>query len=63
MHTRPMAEHEGTLSEAEQSKLPCPKCRAPMLVQLWASNCGGFEDCKYVCPCCQHVVWIDGIDS
>jgi hypothetical protein len=65
MHTKPMAEHEGSFGPAKEAQRRCPKCDAPMSVKTWESSCGGYEDEKYSCSNerCGHVVWVDGPDS
>lgn len=65
MHTGPMSETQGDLSDARESSRKCPKCQAAMTVETWESSCGGYEDYKYTCTDakCRHVVWVDGIDS
>lgn len=65
MHDKPMKESEGTFTRSATATRTCPKCHGPVTVQLWESNCGGFEDEKYTCddPNCRHVWWVDGPDS
>lgn len=64
MHTKTMAEHEGTFKELEKTERPCHKCKGTnVTVQDWDSSCGGYTDYKYTCGDCKHVWWVDGIDS
>jgi ssDNA-binding Zn-finger/Zn-ribbon topoisomerase 1 len=65
VHTGPMSETSGELSDAAPTDRKCPKCGAPMTRQAWESSCGGYEDDKYSCtaPACRHVHWVEGIDS
>lgn len=64
-HTRPMAESEGTLSEADVvADRSCPKCRkGPVVVQTWESRDGAYEDSKFTCQACHHTWWVDGPDA
>lgn len=64
MHTQPMSESDGTFQPAQDSGMPCRKCKSgPVEVKAWESSCGGYEDYKYTCAACGHVWWVDGIDS
>ena len=62
---RTFEESEGTFSDPEQSDRKCPKCDSPMILKIWESSDGGYEDEKYTCSNqkCRHVYWVDGIDS
>jgi len=65
MHTKPMAEHEGTFGDplpAEGAR--CPKCRsAKVTCETWDSSCGGYTDYKFTCGDCKHTWWVEGPDS
>lgn len=64
MHTKPMAEHEGDLSDPQPSETSCPRCKGSSVTyQLWESKDGAYEDFKYTCGGCGEVWWVDGIDS
>lgn len=65
MHSEPVEESSGNLSAAHPVvDLKCQACGAQTVVeQKWDSHCGGFTDYKYSCTSCEHVWWIDGIDS
>jgi ssDNA-binding Zn-finger/Zn-ribbon topoisomerase 1 len=65
MHTQPMSESSGTLNPAKESDRKCKKCGSTMMVQIWESSCGGYEDEKYSCSNsqCGYSFWIDGCDS
>lgn len=66
MHTKPMAESDGTLQAGKL--LPdkqCPKCKLAghMVMEEWDSSCGGYTDYKFTCGSCNHAFWVDGSDS
>lgn len=66
MHTGPMSETQGELSEEKipATGVSCRKCKGgPVVEQEWTSSCGGYEDYKYTCQACGFVWWVDGIDS
>lgn len=66
MHTEPVPETAGNFSdETALPDVPCRKCKqiGNVIVKDWESSCGGYEDYKYTCKACNHVWWIDGIDS
>jgi DNA-directed RNA polymerase subunit M/transcription elongation factor TFIIS len=64
MHTKPMAEHEGQFRPPTKSACRCPKCEhRGATVEVWDSNCGGYEDEKLTCDSCGYVWWVDGPDA
>lgn len=65
MNATTVDESSGTLSAPQPViDLPCPMCEArTVLQQVWQSHSGGFEDYKHTCRTCEHVWWVDGIDS
>lgn len=64
MHSKPMAEHEGTFKDPEKELGECPKCKKKAVkIKVWESHCGGFEDEKHECQACGHTFWVEGIDS
>lgn len=65
MHTKPMSESDGKLSEAALCQSKCPKCgnRHGNMSRQWDSDCGGYTDFKLTCWACHHVWWIEGGDS
>lgn len=65
MHSQPFDESAGVLSKPRAvHDVKCPVCEMSMVTeQVWESHCGGFEDYKYTCTSCQHVWWVDGIDT
>lgn len=65
MHSAAVDESSGAFS-APRAVLdtPCASCgEHAVREQTWRSYCGGFIDYKYNCGSCDHVWWIDGIDS
>ena len=65
-HLGPIPESKGRLGEAKaREELPCRRCAeiGVVYMQVWESSCGGYEDLKFSCLACDHVWWIDGIDS
>lgn len=64
-HTRSMAEAEGTFTREAFEETFCRREQANMRhrVQVWESNCSGYEDYKFTCLSCGTVHWVDGIDS
>lgn len=64
MHTKPMAETEGTFRAPEPTKYTCRKCgKREATCATWDSSCGGYEDDKYTCGACGHSWWVEGPDS
>lgn len=64
MHTKPMADSEGTFGDCEEVNATCPKCNGgPVHVRVWESSCGGYEDHQYECRGCGHYWWVEGPDS
>ena len=63
MHTKPMAESDGTFTNENEVKWPCPKCGGKVHMRVWESSCGGYEDEKYTCTACPWVRWAEGPDS
>lgn len=65
-HMKPMSESEGTFDKEQKSDRSCPKCKKTNVVmKVWNSNDGGFEDEKFTCkePSCGHVWWVEGPDA
>ena len=64
-HPAPMPDSAGDFSSAGQSKRFCKHCKGDTVFKCekWESSCGGYEDYKYTCTCCQHGFWIEGCDS
>lgn len=63
-HIRQMSETEGEFHDWQDSKNPCPQCRAERTrCRSWESHDGLYEDYQYRCGSCGHTWWIDGIDS
>ncbi len=63
MHTREMADHEGTFGDDKPSPHKCQRCGCAMTYRVWESSCGGYEDEKHACTGCLFYFWIDGPDS
>lgn len=63
MHDKPMAEHDGKFRNTTPVERPCHKCGGPVTVQVWDSDCGGYEDEKFTCGKCGYTWWVDGPDS
>lgn len=66
MHTKPMAESEGTFDgDWRKSDRPCPHCKAvgQRYYKVWESSCGGYEDEKNECRACGKVWWVEGPDA
>ena len=65
-HMREYLESEGVLKTlGEPVTRHCRRCKAmtSVVIQLWTSNDGAFEDYKFICQVCGLVWWVDGIDS
>lgn len=47
------------------SKVPCPKCGAPVEVTPWDSSDGAYTDYRCECtnPECDYVKWEEGADA
>ena len=60
-----MRDSDGTFAAPEDvPDVACRGCDAPtVIVRLWESRCGGYEDHQFTCRTCGHVWWVDGIDS
>lgn len=66
MHTKPIAESDGTFTkDAHYPESSCPKCKVVGSVygHTWESSCGGYTDYKLLCNACGHMWWIEGSDS
>jgi len=63
VHTKPMAESEGSFGDWKPSKSRCEVCGGEVLFRIWESSCGGYEDYKFKCTSCGKVRWVDGPDS
>lgn len=64
MHTREVNDAtDGTFHVSEPAASPCTKCGGLVMIHVWESSCGGFEDEKHKCMRCGHYVWIESIDS
>jgi hypothetical protein len=62
-HMRTMSEHEGEFTKETISHRPCSSCGGQVVVELWESSCGGYEDEKHTCKQCGRSWWVDGPDS
>lgn len=65
-HFAPMKETEGKFGEEMVSSRMCPACeKHHVIVRMWQSNCGGFEDLQFRCTTdgCGKVWWVDGSDA
>jgi DNA-directed RNA polymerase subunit M/transcription elongation factor TFIIS len=70
MHTREMAESEGTFrsdwkpTRAENPRFKCRKCGSDdVWYRVWDSDDGGFEDVEYECRGCGRKWWFEGSDA
>jgi hypothetical protein len=65
MHTGPMPESAGTFRAPEPTLYDCPNCggRKCVMVKVWDSKCGGYEDEKCECTLCSRVWWNEGGDA
>lgn len=70
MHTKPMAESEGTFGDewkptkAENPDFKCRKCGSDDIwYRVWDSSCGGYEDTKYECRGCKRTWWVESADA
>lgn len=64
MHTKPMAEKEGTFTPAGPEVYKCRKCgERRAQCEIWESSCGGYSDEKYTCNECGYAWWIEGPDA
>lgn len=63
MHTKPVGESSGKLSEPLICEIKCPKCRNKRGNTYRDSECGVYEDTRHTCASCGHVWWREGPDS
>jgi transposase-like protein len=65
MHTKSVAENEGTFQEPKTIESYCPRCekRQKIMFKVWESSCGAYEDEKFTCSVCGYSWWVDGPDS
>jgi ribosomal protein L37E len=63
MHTKTIADSEGTFDDPHMTDIACRKCgKRTVTVQAWESSCGGYEDHRYTCTC-GHFWWVEGPDA
>ena len=65
MHTKPMAESDGTFNEWKLSDDPCKYCGVvgQCYWRTWESSDGGYDDENYECRACDKVWWVEGADA
>ena len=66
MHSKPMAESEGTFDgDWKRTDRCCPHCgvAGQVYYRVWESACGGYEDEKYQCRACGRTWWVEGADA
>lgn len=78
MHTKPMADSDGTFAEWHDHPALCSRiigydqvengptmpmtCKAKVQYRMWESNDGAYEDYQYRCAN-GHVWWVEGSDA
>ena len=64
MHVNLMKDSDGDFQQEQPTDRPCLLCRKyDVVCEVWESSDGGFVDEKFTCKSCDHVWWVDGIDS
>ncbi len=61
MHTEPLPEPLA----GEPCSRPCPQCgkAGRVVVRIWTSANGAYEDEQYSCAACGYYWWVDGADA
>lgn len=64
MHTKPIPETQGDLSTEKPIDRPCRRCgERTVVLQVWSSHDGAYDDEKYTCKNCGHHWWVEGPDA